>query len=271
MRSFDETLDLQSELKKTVMGGDWHLIETVAPAPGIENMGLDWELLRRAESSEETGTWVRFYRWDRPTVSLGKHQKVATAVCVTSCRELDIPIVHRPTGGRAVLHGDEITYAIASNSRDLFLKRGVRASYKLIASALGEGLRILGLETDLVSDKTRLRQRPGMVPPCFVTHSRFELTWRGRKIAGSAQRRLRKAFLQHGSLPLTINYPRMGRIFKTSPEVLRSTLCSLQEALGQRPSFDQTRTALEGGFREMLGVPERNRAAPRPASFEGGV
>ena len=234
------------------MDGDWHLLDPKAPAPGNENMRLDWELLQQAERSERAGTWIRFYGWDIPTVSLGKHQKATTAVCLESCRDFGIPIVHRPTGGRAVFHNDEITYALASNSPDLFLGRGVSATYQLIADALARGLRKLGLATDLASGRASLQPTSGIAPPCFVTHSRFELTWKGRKIVGSAQRRLRKAFLQHGSLPLTIDYPRMGTIFRTSPDVLRSTLCSLQEALGQRPSFDQTRRALEEGFREMF-------------------
>ena len=234
------------------MDGDWHLLDPKAPAPGSENMRLDWELLQQAESSDRAGSWVRFYRWDIPTVSLGKHQNATTAVCLESCRNLGIPIVHRPTGGRAVFHDDEITYAIASNSPELFLSRGVSATYQLIAEALAGGLRKLGLETDLASGRAGRQLTPGIVPPCFVTHSRFELTWKERKIVGSAQRRLRKSFLQHGSLPLTINYPRMAMIFKTSPDVLRSAFCSLHEALGRRPSLGQTRRALEEGFREMF-------------------
>lgn len=231
--------------------GELILIHQEAPANGLENMRLDGELLQQAEQIESPLTFLRFYRWSEPTISLGKHQQAERALDLDACREQGIPVVQRPTGGRAVLHQDELTYAVVSNAPGLARGRDVTATYERIAKALFRGFNHLGIESHLALEGRSPKPRRDLVSPCFVTASRLELTWCGRKLAGSAQRRLARAFLQHGSIPLTCDYPLMGRVFGTPVELLRSTIASLSEALGKRPDFGQVQDALLLGFEEF--------------------
>src|SRR5688572_19536951 len=97
----------------------WHLILDDA-LDGTSNMAIDAALLEEVEQSASPRTIVRFYRWKRPTISLGRNQKVDAAVDLSFCEAQGMDVVHRPTGGRAVLHDDEMTYAVASNDTESF-------------------------------------------------------------------------------------------------------------------------------------------------------
>ncbi len=224
------------------------------PRSGRENMDIDWALAKQAEAAPEPITRIRFYRWDRPTVSLGKHQNASTAVDLERCREREIPIVHRPTGGRAVLHADELTYAVVSNDATRFPLKSVTQTYLVVAQALQLGLRSLRVETEIASGAARERSNGRSPAPCFVSVSRHELVHGGRKLVGSAQRRLRRSFLQHGSLPLTIDYPLTARLLKTDPEILQETMVGLSEALSNHIAFIQVAESLQAGFEKALGV-----------------
>lgn len=224
------------------------------PRSGRENMEIDWALLSRAEREERPGVWVRFYGWERPTVSLGKHQSAAAAVDLDCCREWSIPIVHRPTGGRAVLHDDELTYAVASNDASRFPLGSVTQTYLAVARALQFGLRELGVETEMARGGGAERRAAGSPSPCFAAVSRHELLAEGRKIAGSAQRRLRRSFLQHGSLPLSIDYRLTARVLKSDPELLKARMLGLREALPGKISFVRLAQSLKLGFERTLNV-----------------
>src|SRR5262245_47159191 len=87
---------------------------------GVSNMAIDAALLDEVEASREPKTILRFYQWVRPTVSLGRSQKIESSIDANYCAANGIDIVHRPTGGRAVLHDDELTYAVISNDPSHF-------------------------------------------------------------------------------------------------------------------------------------------------------
>ncbi len=182
----------------------WELIIDGA-TDGLRNMAIDAALLDEVESSPGTRTIVRFYGWRTPTISLGRNQKIENAVDVDYCRESGIDIVHRPTGGRAVLHDDELTYAVVSN--DIVSFGGtIYGNYKRVSEALCLGYNRLGVPAVLAPDTRKaVPLSNGGDPPCFLSPSRYELMVEGRKIAGSAQRRVRRSFLQHGSMPITCN------------------------------------------------------------------
>src|SRR6185436_2420730 len=102
---------------------------------GVTNMAVDAALLDEVEKSETPITIVRFYQWSRPTLSLGRNQKVEGAVDQNYCKVKGIDVVHRPTGGRAVLHDDELTYAVASNDPISF-GDNIYSNYKRVSEAL---------------------------------------------------------------------------------------------------------------------------------------
>ena len=200
---------------------------------------------------------VRFYRWAVPTISLGKHQKVEEAVNQIYCQRASIPIVHRPTGGRAVFHDHALTYSLVSNHARYFPLESVKDTYRAIAAALRAGLQNLGISVQLAKG---IRESPPLPPsnggknPCFITPSRHELLSGGYKLAGSAQRRLRRSFLQQGCFPLQVDYPKMAAALGIHENVLRKTLLSVSRASGHQVAFEALCKALKEGFEKTFRV-----------------
>lgn len=227
-------------------------IRVDVPAEGRENMAIDRNLLGLIEQVAEPVTVVRFYRWKNLTVSVGHYQEAQSVVDGDYCRNQKIDVVRRPTGGRAVLHGDEVTYAVISN-QVAELGRSISAAYLAISQVLCRGLRQAGVEAQLnggsPGNSIDARQRLA----CFSSVSRHEITWRGRKIVGSAQRRLRRSFLQHGSIPLSINYELMARCLGSSEPVLRRAMASISEVLSRPVSFEYLQPYLQQEFDKKWG------------------
>ena len=233
----------------------WELI--VDPAlDGETNMAVDSRLLEEVESSNVRRTIVRFYSWINPTVSLGRNQKKENAVDLEFCSEQGINVVYRPTGGRAVLHDDELTYAIASNDVGRFDGGSVYATYRRISEAMTQGYRRLGVDVALAPDtKLRRRSPDGRDDPCFISPSRYELMFKGRKIAGSAQRQLRRGFLQHGSILITCNRELLARATRlTDQSVLNEEMAGVAECLPERPSVESMVSAFKTAFIEYYSI-----------------
>lgn len=219
-------------------------------------MRIDGDLLRELDADPRPRTILRFYSWVRPTLSLGRNQNREAAVDLEFCRDAGIEVVTRPTGGQAVLHDDELTYAVISNEPDAFGGGSVYGTYRRVSEALREGYRRLGVEVDLAPIGAPARPRNGEPQsPCFVSQSRYELAVGRRKIAGSAQRRLRRAFLQHGSLPLTLDRPTLARATRFDhPEILDDRTIGLAECLADRPHASRMVEAFRGAFEDCFGV-----------------
>jgi lipoate-protein ligase A len=150
----------------------WKYIDS-GPNFATHNMAVDEELLARVQSGVNIPV-LRFYSWDPPAVSLGRFQKIETAVDVRACKRLGIDIVRRITGGRAVLHLHELTYSIVAPLDDPHFPPTVLGTYKVIAGGLLAGLRNLGIEAEIVS---RSGRHAGLVkdntkgPSCFSSPS----------------------------------------------------------------------------------------------------
>ena len=232
----------------------WQLILDGA-LDGITNMAIDAALFEEVEASSTPVTIVRFYSWKRPTLSLGRHQKVESAVDFDYCRDNGIEIVHRPTGGRAVLHDDEITYAVASNDSSHF-GSGVYANYRRIAEALNLGLERFGVPAALTPETRKaMGSRNGADPPCFLSPSRYELSVRGRKIVGSAQRRGRSGFLQHGSIPITCDRAALARATRLEDvSLLDREMAGVAEFLPGRPSMGELTNTFIRGFQDYFSI-----------------
>jgi lipoate-protein ligase A len=176
----------------------WRFLDT-GPAKGAYNMAVDEALLEGVA----TGTPVlRVYAWQPPAVSFGYGQQPWREVDLDKCRETGIEVVRRLTGGRAVLHWDELTYSVLCREDDPQCGGPISHTYRRIGEALVEGLRLFGVAVALERARPRaLRPRgAGVSEPCFSSLARWEIKCRGRKLIGSAQRRVRGAILQHGSL-----------------------------------------------------------------------
>ena len=160
-------------------------------------MAVDASLLEDAERSDRKV--LRLYRWDPPSLSIGRHQSTDGVV-----RE-DIPWVRRPTGGQAVWHEHEVTYAVAA---PIAVFGSLRRAYCVIHARLASALRTLGVDA-LLADAPAVRPfriaqggQSGRPAACFAAPVGGEILVSGRKLVGSAQVRKRDAFLQHGSILL---------------------------------------------------------------------
>jgi len=168
--------------------------------------------------------------------------------------------VQRSTGGRAVLHHDELTYAIVSNDPTVFPVE-IQGTYLKIAQVLQQSLQEVGVPTELCSRPKVDLSGQGLTEtgvgrlPCFMSVTRHELLCRGRKIAGSAQRRLRRSFLQHGSIPLSVDYDSMSRALGTTERLLRRSLTGVNLETSNSVSFLSLGQKITQSMAQLMGGP----------------
>jgi lipoyl(octanoyl) transferase len=173
----------------------WHLWVDDVPRPGFLNMAVDETLLRLAET--EGARVLRLYRWSPPCLSFGRHEPARRRYRRDRIAERGLDTVRRPTGGRAVWHDAELTYAVAAPAATF----GTRAeTYLAIHRTLACALARLGLATSLAPAPVRAAGPDAGA--CFASPAGGEVLVGARKVIGSAQLRGRTAFLQHGSVLL---------------------------------------------------------------------
>jgi lipoyl(octanoyl) transferase len=166
---------------------DWELLIDPIGRAGTYNMETDEALLDRVQRSG--GACLRLYRWDPPTLSIGRNQRMVAE---------PVPVVRRPTGGKAVWHEHEVTYAVAA---PIALFGSLRNAYCEIHGRLAKALRSLGVGAVLAPTRPTVRPSDGPAS-CFALPVGGEILVDGRKLVGSAQVRRGNAFLQHGSILL---------------------------------------------------------------------
>jgi lipoate-protein ligase A len=211
-------------------------------ADGPWNMAVDGALLESARGGVCT---LRLYRWAGPWLSLGRGQDPDPGL-VARCTAAGVGVVRRPTGGLAVLHGADLTYALAAP--EAVLPPGLQGSYALVARALTRAFETLDVPTRRSPGAARPRRPRGF--DCFAEPAEDELLARDRKLCGSAQRRSGGSVLQHGSIRLRPDPPRAAAAAGLDPG--RST--SLAE-LGGNPDPERVADALVAAFAEVLGAP----------------
>ena len=170
------------------------------PARGSWNMAVDEALLRAADdagSEDASQVVLRFYQWSEPTLSLGYFQSSEDQARHQPA--LDLPVVRRTTGGGAIVHDDELTYSFVHPIQDRFSDQSqtfVRRIHGALISALSS---VLGVEAGLCDEAASESPEPFL---CFERRSKLDVLINRHKVAGSAQRRYRRAILQHGSILL---------------------------------------------------------------------
>ena len=246
------------------------------------NMALD-EALALSVKQGLTPPAVRFYGWDQPSLSLGRFQKKehflnkGGGLDLDFIKESGLPVVVRPTGGRTVLHGNELTYSLVSRYEGAFGGKDLFGCYAVISSAIEKALRRFGVPVEVKMSRERISsgkasfltgeeekvssredvsgrqgKKAGGTIQCFGSVSYAEMTANGRKIVGSAQRRWTGGFLQQGSIPFEIDEHLGGKVFRGAfnSEVMAG-LATLVH--GASPSL--FKRLLAEGFEEVLGVP----------------
>ncbi len=227
---------------------------------GAMHMRRDAALL--AAHTDADPVRLRLYTWRPPAISLGHMQRAAQALDLAACAANGVDVVQRPTGGRAVLHWEEITYAVVASVRDERFGHRIADAHAVIAECLAVGLDTLGIEIDF-GRPAQGPVRDSTTAPCFASSGRYEVLVRGRKLVGSAQRRNANAFLQHGSVLIgrahehLVDYLRLPNAAARSEAAtqLRRATVTLEEILGRRPDFAALAEALVSGFRRRLQAP----------------
>jgi lipoyl(octanoyl) transferase len=235
------------------MATNWKYLDT-GPHTGSHNMSVDEELLTRAQAGDAVPV-LRFYTWDPPAVSLGRFQKLEEAVDAAACRRRGFDVIRRPTGGRAVLHNRELTYSIVARTDNPLFPSNVLGTYKVIAAGLLAGLANLGINAEMVSRGGRhaeLVNKADDSPSCFSSPSWYEIVVHGKKIIGSAQRRLSHAFLQHGSILIDYDPALEAEVIRGGGSEGRVTSIRRES---DREAYDKdVKQAMLSGFARQFGI-----------------
>ncbi|SDC87978.1 lipoate-protein ligase A [Melghirimyces thermohalophilus] len=203
----------------------WRLLHT-GWRSSAENMAID-EAILIAHSEGKTPPTIRFYGWDPATLSIGYFQKVDKELDMDRLRKRKLGFVRRPTGGRAVLHDQEVTYSVIVGEDYPGMPTSVTDSYRVISQGLLEGFRKLDLSAEMVpleTEEEKEKYASMGSAACFDSPSNYELVVEGRKVAGSAQTRQRGVILQHGSILLDMDVDLLFDVLRFPSERVKQRL-----------------------------------------------
>lgn len=235
----------------------WRLVVT-PPASGAWNMAVDEALLETMNQPEAVPV-LRLYAWQPPCLSLGYAQPYL-GVDIARLAALGWQLVRRPTGGKAILHTDELTYSVTAPYREPRLEGGVLESYRRLAAALLAALHALGLPAQSNALAPAADEPKG--PVCFEVPSNYEITAHGKKLIGSAQARRKEGILQHGSLPLYGDLSRITQVLTFDSESSRTQAAlrlldragTASSLAGRTVRWDQAAVAFRQAFTKVLSL-----------------
>lgn len=233
----------------------WSLLVDHDGRSGMENMAVDQALLEEADRSGDA--FLRLYRWSPPCLSFGRNEPALQRYDRAAIERRGIDVVRRPTGGRAVWHDAEVTYAVAAPI-DRF--GSLRQSYRAIHERLATALRSLGVDATLAPDSRH--PKPLHSGPCFAEPIGGEVVVNGRKLIGSAQVRSGRAFLQHGSILLDGSQDLVAAVSRQPSAVSRAT--TLSEVLERPASFQEVSQAIVETWGETATAIPSYRPTARP-------
>ncbi len=245
----------------------WRLIRSRS-SDGATQMAMD-EAIWQAVAEDRAPPTLRLYAWKPPCLSLGRHQSVGE-VNREALRAAGYDLLRRPTGGRAILHTDELTYSAAIPLSDPRVRGGVLASCEQLSQGLIQALENLGIQ-DVAAhrrapsggaslpnrlSKGHSTEAPPQKPVCFEAAADFEIVVSGQKLIGSAQMRGRGGLLQHGTLPLQGDIARICPFLipPANPRRVRDRATTLEAVMGRPVSWEETARAVADGFAQALNL-----------------
>ncbi|RJQ43846.1 MAG: lipoate--protein ligase family protein [Anaerolineaceae bacterium] len=236
----------------------WRLIVN-APAEGTWNMAVDEAILESTANLLQPTT-LRLYSWNPFCLSLGYSQSIAD-IDETRLKARGWDLVRRPTGGKAILHADELTYSICASNSDPHVRGSVLESYQHLSKGLIAAMQMVKL--DVISEPHKSpSERNTTKPICFEVPSDYEITLNGKKIIGSAQVRKKDGVLQHGAIPLFGDIARITDVLHYESENERSLSRSqvqmrattLEKQTDQRITWKKLAHAIVCGFENALQI-----------------
>lgn len=221
------------------------------------NMAADLFLLGRA--ALENSVFVRFYSWERPSISLGCMQKAGELLDRINIEREGADVVTRPTGGRAVLHWNDITYSCVFPAKAPGMGISINESYRVVGRCLMRGLSNAGIACESHDSSHEYNATRSQIKlPCFLSPNRNEIMVQGRKLVGSAQKRTHEAVLQHGSIPMDGSFCRLPDFLLLSEEerekqkeLLKKKCICIQE-IDPGMNVEDLVSCLKKGFVETL-------------------
>jgi lipoate-protein ligase A len=233
-------------------GGVWRLVDTGFGA-GAANMAVDEALLSSYDPARSRPV-LRLYGWDPPALSLGRFQQAADVLDLPRCAAAGVPVVRRITGGGVIYHTEELTYSIVCAPELLPPTASIKESFRVLTAFLIRFYARLGLAPRYACDGPPGDASLGVRTPfCFAGREAYDILVAGKKIGGNAQRRMKGAIFQHGSIPLCNRAPEGSRFLREMPAGLDGGLASLRE-LGITASEAELKGELAAAFGESLGV-----------------
>jgi lipoate-protein ligase A len=262
----------------------WRFVFTGA-RDAFFNMALDEAILRSCQTGQASPT-LRLYLWRPPGVSIGYFQSLEKMVDLNKCKKNNIDVVRRITGGRAVLHENEITYSVCASLEEYpEFGENINETYQKISFALLESLKALkifgewvkpnregigidsaGSINSLKASSLQVTEDSYFSKPCFMSNSRYEITVEGKKLIGSAQRRFQDSFIQHGSIPLGNGKFNLADLLSieslasenTKKRVVKKKLeeksTSLEKLLKRKVEYEEVISAFKKGFSKFFDV-----------------
>jgi lipoyl(octanoyl) transferase len=235
----------------------WRLLID-APAEGGWNMAEDEAMLEHVARGESQPT-LRLFAWHPACLSLGYAQPYSD-VDLVRLRERGWGLVRRPTGGRAILHADELTYSVIAPQSEEHVSGSLLESYNRLAGALLHAVRKLGVDARMTADAEA--DRNSVNPVCFEAPSAYEITVDGKKLIGSAQARRKQGVLQHGSLPLHGDLRRITEVLAYSDAIKRAEAAqrlvlratTVESVLQRVVGWNEAAEAFVEGFQMVLGL-----------------
>lgn len=235
----------------------WRLLKTSA-TDGALNMAIDQAIMEAVAAGRVRPT-LRLYAWTPACLSLGYGQPVAD-VALDRLAARGWGLVRRMTGGRSILHTDELTYSVAAQAADPIVTGDIVTSYRRLSQALLDAAQRLG--AGVSADRMTGERKSTKGPVCFEVPSHYEITANGKKLVGSAQVRKFDAVLQHGSLPLTGDITRIcdGLVFENDTQReqarqrVRNRATTLADVTGQVVTWEQAADTLVDSFQRIFGL-----------------
>jgi lipoyl(octanoyl) transferase len=219
------------------------------------NMAADETLLMMALERKSPPT-LRFYRWEKPTVSIGFFQNTRKEINLDKIIEKGMDFVRRPTGGRAVLHWKEVTFCLTIPT----VGKGLWEIFRRVHEAIGSGLREAGINAGVEpADRHKIfsdESATDRSAACFASPSRYELLLNGKKVAGTAQKQVKDHILIHGSIPIISTYDSLYEVLVFSDEDSREKayekalqkMTSIYSETGIEYSYDELTKHIASGF-----------------------
>lgn len=235
----------------------WRLIED-GSGDGEMNMATDRAILQACGEGKAPPT-LRLYGWREPTVTIGYSQNGCRDIDVNRCRSLGIPVLPRPTGGRALLHDKELTYSLVAPIPHPRFPPNLHTAFKAVSEALLVCLGKLGIQQAVMA-KPRGTPVNGRSPSCFSSLNHCEITVNNKKLIGSAQRRKSHSFLQHGSLWIDCDRELMNSLFQfnlpqareANLKTLECNTITLNQLCGREVQFEEVAQAFQKGFKHAF-------------------